>query len=275
MMEFDRKFPDEDACENHLFQLKWPSGFCCSNCGGKKYYKLKGKSLKRRRLLQCASRDCKKQVSLTGKTMFHGSKIPLQKWYIAIFLMTQTKKGISGVLLSKQIHVSESTALLMQYKIRKKMESDMVKYKIGGPDFLVLAEEFKVGGKTSSNQKVLALLEIQANQKQKRIRLIPIPDKQNTSVELNLIPLIAQGSTLCTNAKKNYSKISIRNFKQLDYAGVIGRHEICNFQSTRKLEINIINFKKWYLGLHHFFALTNTGYYCNEFSYRFNRRREE
>ena len=268
-------FPNEDACETHLIQMKWPSGFSCSKCGGQKYYKLKGDALKRRRLLQCANFQCKKQVSLTKDTIFHGSKVPLQKWFCAIFLMSQTKKGISGVLLSKHIHVSESTALLMQYKIRKEMEEDMVKYQLGGPGCIVLADELDVGGVNSPKQAVLALLELNTNKKQGRMRLIPIPDKKMLTLELNLVPLIAKGTTLHTDGKKEYSKIAIRNFKHLEHVGVAHWKENFTYQFLRALDINIGNFKKWYKGIHHSFALSNTGYYCNEFTYRFNRRRSE
>ena len=275
LMEFVRKFPDEETCENHLIKMKWPDGFCCSKCNGKKYYKLKGIALKRRRLLQCANNQCKKQVSLTKNTIFHASKLPLQKWFCAIFLVSQTKKGISGVLLSKQIHVSESTALLMQYKLRKEMEENMAKYRLGGPGCLVLADEFEVEGRNFLKQTVLALLEINSNKKQGRIRLIPIPDKKMTTLKSTMAPLLAQSTTLGVDCKNGYLKIATRNFNHIEHAGISHRPENFTRKFLDQLDVNIGNFKKWYRGIHHSFALANTGYYCNEFSYRFNRRRIE
>src|SRR3989304_8886822 len=95
--EFAHTYPDEDSCEKRLMRLKYPNGFICKACGHSRFYRLKGSSFKRNRLLQCAA--CKKQHSLTANTVFHGSKLPLSKWFTALFLVTQTKKGISGCLL--------------------------------------------------------------------------------------------------------------------------------------------------------------------------------
>ena len=92
--EFVKRFPTEESCEAKLFSLKYPNGFICQKCQHDKFYQLHGQKLKRKRLLQC--RSCKKQTSITAGTVFEGTKISLYQWFWAIFLMTQTKKGISG-----------------------------------------------------------------------------------------------------------------------------------------------------------------------------------
>ena len=75
--------------------------------------------MKAKRVHEC--RVCAYQGSVTAGTIFHKTRVPLRDWFWAIYRMSQGKKGISGVQLSKEIGVGYPTAWLMQHKIRKAM----------------------------------------------------------------------------------------------------------------------------------------------------------
>jgi hypothetical protein len=77
--EFHTLFPNDAACWGHLRRVRWPQGFRCPRCGGRASYRIHG-----RRLEQC--RSCRYQASLTAGTVFHGTRIPLRIWFLAIFL---------------------------------------------------------------------------------------------------------------------------------------------------------------------------------------------
>ena len=143
--EFFEKFPNEESCEKEIFDLKYAEGYCCNQCEHDKYHRLKSPSAKRKRLIVCS--NCKKQESITKDTIFYGSKQPLHNWFLAIFFMTQTKKGISAYQLSKHLKIAHSSAILMMNKIRFQMTEDAINYQIGGPNAIVLADEFEVGRK--------------------------------------------------------------------------------------------------------------------------------
>ena len=104
----------DEQCFAALFKLRWPSGFECNKCGCNKYCRLK-----RNKLFQCNS--CRGQISITSGTIFHSTKLPLTKWFLALYLMTQGKNGISQLELSRQVGVSVNTAAMMYHKIAQAM----------------------------------------------------------------------------------------------------------------------------------------------------------
>jgi Zn ribbon nucleic-acid-binding protein len=87
ILEFQDRFGTEEACEQYLFQCKWPEGFECPRCGNDYYY-----YVKRRRLLECI--ECGHQTSLTAGTIMHRTRTPLRKWFIAAYFITTLTPGI-------------------------------------------------------------------------------------------------------------------------------------------------------------------------------------
>ncbi len=103
LLEFLDKYSSECQCSEALFQLRWPDGFVCPECGGHSYCELNT-----RKLFQC--NICHHQTSLFAGTIFHGTRLPLRKWFLAIYLLTQPKKSISVLELKRQIGVNYDTA---------------------------------------------------------------------------------------------------------------------------------------------------------------------
>src|SRR5262245_20319199 len=108
-------FATEKACQDYLAACRWPDGFICPRCGYERAYELVNQ---RRR--QCAR--CRHQVSLTAGTVLHRTKIPLTHWFWAAYLMTTDKRGVSALLLQRQLDVScYETAWMMLHKLRRAM----------------------------------------------------------------------------------------------------------------------------------------------------------
>lgn len=99
LFRFNNLYGTEAQCYDRLFSLRWSNGFVCPTCGGKEYCQLK-----RHSLYQCNT--CHQQTSLTAGTILDNTKLPLTKWFLAIFLLTQVKNGISALELSRLIEVS-------------------------------------------------------------------------------------------------------------------------------------------------------------------------
>ena len=125
--EFRSRFGDEVLCAEHLTAQRWPNGFVCRRCGGRS----RG-YMARRRVHECTG--CGYQSSVTAGTIFHKTRTPLSSWFWAIYRMSQDKKGISALQLSKEIGVSYPTAWLMQHKIRQAMADRDQGYRLQGPD---------------------------------------------------------------------------------------------------------------------------------------------
>ena len=113
---FFKQFPDEDACRKYLEKRRWGKTPVCPHCGSaQKVYRYKnGKTFK------CA--HCKKQFSVKTGTIYENSNIPLQKWFLAFYLISLSKKGISSIELSKAIGVTQKTAWYLLHKISYMLE---------------------------------------------------------------------------------------------------------------------------------------------------------
>lgn len=112
--KFLEKYGTESACRTALFKLRWPEGFRCPECGNDTSCELKA-----RPLIQC--HRCHHQTSLTARTLFENTKLPLTHWFLAIFLLTQSKTGISAMALARHLGVSYNTAWLLKHKIMEAM----------------------------------------------------------------------------------------------------------------------------------------------------------
>jgi len=113
-MDFMKKYGTETQCAEALFQARWPSGFQCPTCGGSRY-----SVIKTRNLYQCSA--CHHQTSLISGTLFEQTKLPLTVWFLAIYLMTQAKTGLSALALKRQVGVSYNTAWGIKQKIMQAM----------------------------------------------------------------------------------------------------------------------------------------------------------
>lgn len=116
----DPIFTDADKAREHLEKLKWPKGPVCPHCGEKKrIHRLQGKS-HRVGLIQCNA--CLRNFTVTVGTVFERSKIPLNKWLLAVFLLSSSKKAVSISQLHQLVGVTYKTAWFMTQRIREAME---------------------------------------------------------------------------------------------------------------------------------------------------------
>ena len=113
--ELFRDYGTEAQCTKALFDWRWPTGFCCPACHSPRYCELNT-----RHLYQC--NHCHHQTSLTSGTLFEYTKLPLTTWFLAIYLITQAKTGISALALKRELGVSYNTAWLVKHKIMQAMK---------------------------------------------------------------------------------------------------------------------------------------------------------
>jgi transposase-like protein len=115
LREFQAKFASEEACRKYLVACRWPDGFACPRCGNRRAYEL----VKAQRW-QCTG--CRHQVALTAGTILRNRKTPLAVWFWAAYLMTTDKRGISALLLQRQLGLRRyETAWMMLHKFRRAM----------------------------------------------------------------------------------------------------------------------------------------------------------
>src|SRR5688572_10161418 len=132
------RFGDDAKCRAYLERLRWPNGVCCPKCGDTSVSEIRDRA-------QWDCNACRYQFSVTAGTIMHDSHLPLRKWFLAIYLMCESKKGISALQLKRTIGVAYKTAWYHCHRIREAMGNDQ----LTGPTLfgVVEVDETLVGGK--------------------------------------------------------------------------------------------------------------------------------
>lgn len=143
-LAFCDKYRDEAACITALADLKWPDGFSCDKCRSRKAYHLAS----RPRLFECAG--CGHQHSVTAGTIFHKTRTPLRKWFIAGYLIAHDKRGVSALFISRDLSIRYDTAWLMCHKIRHALTESSTDFLLN--DYVEVDEAFYGGRKQKGNR---------------------------------------------------------------------------------------------------------------------------
>ena len=125
--EFIQRFGTEEQCAAALELARWPEGFHCPKCDGTQHSVLKSGS---RKTFQCS--HCRHQTSLIAGTIFQGTRLPLTTWFLAIYLISQAKTGLSALALKRQLGVSYPTAWRIQHKLMQSMLEREALYTLQG-----------------------------------------------------------------------------------------------------------------------------------------------
>jgi transposase len=145
--QFFRKFPDDETCLQHLFDVRFGDGFECPKCErASKWFRIKAE-----RAYSC--QWCGHHLHPTVGTPFEKTRTSLQLWFYAIHLFTTTRHGVSAKELERQLGVTYKTAWRMAKLIREHMASVDGEQKLGGKGKHVEIDETLVGGKRPGKGK--------------------------------------------------------------------------------------------------------------------------
>jgi len=139
-------FANPDNCIDYLAIRRWPDGrVLCPSCGSDKV-----KFHAERRIWQCSSHHSKRQFSIKVGTVMEDSAIPLDKWLVAAWLITNCKNGISSYEIARDVKVTQKSAWFMLHRIRLAMQDETLGSKLSGE---VEADETFIGGKARNMHK--------------------------------------------------------------------------------------------------------------------------
>lgn len=265
--EFQRMFPDEEACQQYLLKLRWPGGFVCPNCGGTAHY-----AYPHRRAIVCKA--CRRHLRLTAGTIMHRSKVPLLTWFYGAFLTATLTPGVSAVQLQRQLSISRyETAFQLLHKLRSAMVApgrerlhgcvEVDETLIGG-----IHQGGKRGRSTEKKTLVVGAAEVRKGKKKRgplvgRVRLRAIPDATGTTLDAFMQEHVLTGTTVLTDGHAGYDGL-----RSLGYD-----HQPEVAADLPLIHREFANLKTWLRGTHHDrVERQHLQAYLNEFAFRHNRR---
>lgn len=280
ILSFVEMFPDENSCKEHFRNQREQEGIKCKKCGCQKHYWLKAKYQ-----WQCS--ECKFRTCLRSGTTFQHSKLPIRIWYLAMALMTMTKKGFSAKEMQKQLgHNRYQTIWRMMHKIREAMGNREALYKLHG---MIEFDEAYIKKETSKNTELkrgkgsqgvqnvavagestpLENIETGVQSKQYGyLKMKVVQGHKATDIDKIVQENIDEKSIIFSDKSKSYVNID-------DYVDT--HYEVKSSKESTKttlqwVHISISNVKRWLLGVHHKIKGKYLQAYLDEFCYKLNRR---
>lgn len=264
LLGWQKRFGTERSCIKVLTKVRWPQGFQCPACGS-----IKSSFIATRKLHQCS--QCRHQVSITAATLFHATKVPLVKWFWAIYLTASDKGGVSALRLSKHIGVSWLTARNMLKKIRTAMAHRDSIYRLHK---LIEFDDTYVGGKRTGKRgrgaegKKPVLVAVETRTKGAGfVAMQAVDTVSKETVRDFLMFHLNPGQNVRTDAYPALNAVEESQFHEKKVTPPKKASEWLPLVHTM-----IGNMKKFVNGTFHGVSSENLQEYLDEFCYRFNRR---
>ena len=274
MREFQSKFATEEACQKYLADCRWPDGFVCPRCGNRRAYEL----VKLRRW-QCVR--CRHQVSLTAGTILHNTKTPLTVWFWAAYLMTTDRRGVSALLLQRQLALRRyETAWMMLHKFRRAMVNlsrERLQGEVEVDDTWVGGSQAGLRGSRQLKGRKAALVLVAVEKRGRgsgRARMAVIPDFKSSTLITFLKQNVEAGSIVYTDGLKSFSGLHEAGYTHVPRIQPLRVELRKGAKSVVPLADRAIgNLQQWLIGTYHGVSRDQLQVYLDEFVFRHNRRR--
>lgn len=293
-IDVSRKFATEDACTDYLEAMRWPTNesMFCRKCGivGKENFrcfttkettrvrvsKKTGKAhevrVPSRRLWEC--KGCGRQFNVKNDTVFGWTHLSLDKWFTAVALMLEAKKGISAMQVCRHLGIDPKqnykSIWYLCHRIREAMiEAGILTGVVEADETFLNPRKPRKGNprvKNPNRSAVLGMIE-----RGGKLKLIPVPDAKMESIAPPLLENVKRNATLQTDISFAHYWIARRYFDEHRMINhIVSYADGDNHTNTIENAFSLL--KRGIYGTYHQVSIKHLGRYCNEFSYRFNRR---
>ncbi|QFT55941.1 ISXO2-like transposase domain protein [Microbulbifer sp. THAF38] len=270
LTQFLKAYGTEEQCFDALCQWRWPNGFCCPHCGHDKHCNLAYRKLK-----QC--NRCRRQTSITSRTIFDSTKLPLTTWFLGIFLITQDKKGISSMELARHLGLSYNAAWRMKQKLMQVMMERDQQYKLSG--FIELDDAYlggehtgcKPGRGAKGKTPFVAAVETTKDRRPTRIKLSIIKGFRSSEISTWSKKHLCSGSMVISDGLACFNAVTEANCVHDKIVCGGGRASV---EEPEFYWVNTVlgNLKSALRSTYHAIRPKYAQRYLAEFQYRFNRR---
>ena len=210
LMQMMEVFSDEQVCIDHLRAIRWKDGAYCPHCGSTKVYHFSDN-----RTHKCG--DCRQRFSIKVGTIFEDTKLPLRKWFMAIWMVTSHTKGIASTQLAKDLKITQKSAWFVLHRLRHAARTKSFSRPLEG---MVEADETYIGGKEKNKHadkktpgsqggaNKVAVMGIMERDGELRAKVVPDTTAKTLHAELNAN--VAPGANVMTDEHGGYNGIGKR-----------------------------------------------------------------
>lgn len=267
---FATLYGTEDRCRAALALWRWPDGFVCPACGGTDHC-----TVGPRQLYQCNA--CRRQTSLTAGTVFASTKVPLTTWFRAMYLITQTKQGISSIELGRRLGTTQTTAWKIKTKLAEVMRIASERGKLDGRiemDDAYLGGE-RGGGKSGrgspGKKPIVAAVQTDEKGRPRRIKLSRIARFKRRRVKSLVKRIIVPGAMVLTDGLACFRGVADAGCVHVAITTGSGR-TAARHPAFKWVNTMLGNIKCSLLGTYRAYRKKHLVRYLAEFEWRFNNR---
>jgi transposase len=264
--EFQKRFPDEDTCLNHLMRTRFGDRLTCFKCQKQAtYYRVKA-----RRSFECE--HCGYQVYPTAGTPFESTRTPLRDWFYVMFLFCASRNGVAAKEVQRQLGVTYKTAWRMCNLIRKYMGYVDGDYPLGGPGKTVEADKTFIGGYDPGDQDddksvVLGIVERGGDVVTRHIM-----DRTARSVIPHIVKFVKPRTKINTDEAKAFISLTERHGYEHNTVDHSAKEYVRGDVHTNTIEAFWANVKRGINGTYVWVSKKHLQTYLREFEYRHNLR---
>ena len=260
------RFQCDDKCREYLEALRWPAGVCCVRCGDMDVTEIKGRS-------QWDCQGCGYHFSVTSGTIMHDSHLPLRKWFAAIYLMVESRKGMSANQLKRTLGVAYKTAWYLCHRIRQAMGNDP----LDGPTLVGIVEvdETLIGGRAKGQGRAYKgnkTWVAGAIQRGGNVRLERIPNTKRETLHGFISRTVKnEAEAIYTDEWRSYLGIATPNTRH-ETVTHSAEEWVIGDVHTNGIEGVWSLFKRSIVGTFHKMSVKHMDRYLEELEWRFNNR---
>jgi hypothetical protein len=269
---FLQAFGTEAQCARAVALMRWPAGFTCPACAGREHCIVSGRT---HPLYQCSA--CRHQTSLIAGSLFQSTKLPLRIWFLAIYLVSQAKTGLSSLALRRQLGVSYPTAWLVHHKLMNAMAVREQAHQLRG---LVQLDDAYLGGERAggkpgrgSENKVSFVAAVSLSNQGHPLfaKLTPVPGFTSAALKDWAVAHLAPGCRVLSDGLACFGAVT--QAKCTHEVKVVGTSKPRDLPQFKWVNTVLGNLKTSLTGAYHALDFAKYGaHYLAAFCYRFNRR---